>query len=93
MQTGPKIDGANHDKGIHSLCLKLFQIVIQVHQQMLRLLYQSEAEQLVLERGLVVAEPEVPFFPFLGTSGSRVHQRMLRLNPLLVRLHILKFLE
>ena len=27
-----------------------------------RLLYQSEAEQLVLERGFVVAEPEVPFF-------------------------------
>ena len=30
-----------------------------------RLLYQSEAGQLVLERGLVVAEPEVPVFPFL----------------------------
>ena len=27
-----------------------------------RLLYQSEAEQLVLERGLVVAEPEFSFF-------------------------------
>ena len=34
-----------------------------------RLLYQSEAEQLVLERGLVVAEPEVPFFRFSGASG------------------------
>ena len=34
-----------------------------------RLLYQSEAEQLVPERGLVVVEPEVPFPFFLGTSG------------------------
>ena len=32
-----------------------------------RLLYQSEAEQLVLERGLVVEETDVPFFP--GASG------------------------
>ena len=31
-----------------------------------RLLYQTEAEQLMLERGLVVAEPEVPFFRFSG---------------------------
>ena len=29
-----------------------------------RLLYQTEVEQLVLERGLVVAEPEVPLFRF-----------------------------
>ena len=28
-----------------------------------RLLYQSEAEQLVLERGLIVAKPEFPIFP------------------------------
>ena len=34
-----------------------------------RLLYQSEAEQLVLERGLVVAEPEVLFSIFVGASG------------------------
>ena len=34
-----------------------------------RLLYQSEAEQLVSERGLVIAEPEVPSFRFSGTSG------------------------
>ena len=33
-----------------------------------RLLYQSEAEQMVPERGLVVVEPEVPFSVFLGTS-------------------------
>ena len=33
-----------------------------------RLPYQSEAGQLVLERGLVVAEPKVPFFIFLGAS-------------------------
>ena len=29
-----------------------------------RLLYQSEAEQLMLGRGLVIAEPKVPFFRF-----------------------------
>ena len=34
-----------------------------------RLLYQSEAEQLVPERGLAVVETEVPFSVFLGTSG------------------------
>ena len=34
-----------------------------------RLLYQSEAEQLVLERGLVVMEREVPFSRCLGASG------------------------
>ena len=34
-----------------------------------RLLYQSETEQLVLERGIIVAEPEVPFSRFLGASG------------------------
>ena len=37
---------------MHFSCPKMFN----------RLLYQNEAEQLVLERGLVVAEPEVPFF-------------------------------
>ena len=34
-----------------------------------RLLYESEDQQLVLERGLVVAEPEVPF-PILVYWGS-----------------------
>ena len=35
-----------------------------------RLSYQSEAEQLVLERGHVVAEPEVPFFRVSGDLSS-----------------------
>ena len=34
-----------------------------------RLLYQSEAEQLVPEGGLVIGEPEVLFSVFLGASG------------------------
>ena len=34
-----------------------------------RLLYQSEAEQLVLEGDTVVADPDVTVFHFLGTSG------------------------
>ena len=34
-----------------------------------RLLYQSEAEQLVPERSLVFVEPEVLFSVFLGISG------------------------
>ena len=38
-----------------------------------KLLNQSEAEQLVLERGLIVAEPEVPFVSFFeGPLESRV---------------------
>ena len=37
-----------------------------------RLLYESEAEQLVLGRGLVVTEPEVPFFRFQGPLESRL---------------------
>ena len=35
-----------------------------------RLLYQSETEQLVLERDIVVAEPEVHFTIFLVSSGT-----------------------
>ena len=35
------------------------------------LIYQSEAEQLLLKQGVGVAEPEVPFSPFLGASGIR----------------------
>ena len=34
-----------------------------------KLLYQSEAERLVPERGIDIVEPEVPFSVFLGTSG------------------------
>ena len=43
-----------------------------------RLLYQSEAEQLLLERGLVVAEPEVPFFRdfFQGPLESMVRSQI-----------------
>ena len=37
-----------------------------------RLLYQSEAEQLVPERGFDVVQPEVPFSVFLGPLESRV---------------------
>ena len=40
--------------GLHFSCPKMSD----------RLLHQNEAEQLVLERGLVVAEPDVPFFRF-----------------------------
>ena len=36
-----------------------------------RLLYQSEAWQLLPERGLVVVEPEVPFSVLAGTSGTQ----------------------
>ena len=43
-----------------------------------RLLYQSEAEQLVLERGLVVEGPEIPLSVFLGAPlESRVSKMFL----------------
>ena len=43
-----------------------------------RLVYQSEAEQLVPEQDLVVADPEVPFSVFQGTSeiqGRTIYER------------------
>ena len=50
-----------------------------------RLLFQSEAEQLVLERGLGLAEPEVPSFRFLGPLESRVDlSEKIKLNFLLI---------
>ena len=49
-----------------------------------RLLYQSEAERLVLERGLVDAEREVPFFRFLGSSGIQGILASVSFWPLLI---------
>ena len=40
--------------------------VVEVSKMSDRSLYQSEAEELVLERGLVIAELEVPFSRFQG---------------------------
>ena len=44
---------------LHFSCPKMFD----------RLLYQSEAEQLVLKRDLVIEEPEIPLFRFSRASG------------------------